>query len=172
MFLEYCVKSHLESKPISHVLAHIDDDKTKPVSSLPWYDQGEDEIVSDIQKKLKELYDRQSDIQNIMTETFWNNDKAFQKIGLRPYFQKLDFVGLYELKNALYRIDITFELNDDVRKIFIEKVKDDWGNEIDQFQDVIISYQGEELFGSTTHEDCYYYNKKRLDEIKRGLKLE
>ncbi len=172
MFLEYCVKSYLKSKPISHVLAHIDDDKTKPVISLPWYDQGEDEIVSDIQKKLKELYDRHSDIQSKITETFWNNDKAFQKIGLRPYFQKLDFVGLYELKNALYRIDITFELNDDVRKIFIEKVKDDWGNEIDQFQDVTISYQGEGLFASTTHEDYYYYNKKRLNEIKKGLKLE
>ncbi len=123
--------------------------------SNSYFRVNQEEILNDIENIIKECYARHIEIEKILTEAFWKKDETFKRFGLDKYFIKFSFGSLYDLKNGLDRLDIFFQLNDDVRNIFIEQIVDDWGNKVDQFQDPTIYKNGQCIFSCITHEDIY-----------------
>ncbi len=117
----------------------------------------QDEIVADIKNKIDACYARHSNIEKELTNYFWKHDKTFKSIGFDSYFLKFEFINLHELKNGIYRIDMFLRLDDSLKAIFIEKVKNDWGEKINYFQDPTIYVNGKCVFSSITHEDWYFW---------------
>lgn len=155
--LEYMINSLISNRPCSHMQRHLDDDFSKPVIDIPWFKENEERIIAKMQARSKELFAKYPNIIEELTNHFWKKDIAFKAIGLDAYFIKMNINNIYYLKNSLYSLTLTFKLNDETRKIFVEKVVDDWGNNISYFQDPTITSNGKMLLSSCTHEDWYNF---------------
>lgn len=157
-FLEYAKRGVLNDKPIGHIRYYENNDfKNGKIIEDPWFTQNEEEIVKDVMAKYKDLLKRYSNIKDELTKAFWNKDKTFKPLGLDKYCLSIDFQDIYALKNGFDITEVCFLLNKDVKKIFIEKIGDDWGKNINYFQDACIFKGDKVLFASTTHEDWYSF---------------
>lgn len=120
----------------------------------------QEEIVADIKKRMNGCYACHPNIEKELANYFWEHDKEFKSLGFDGYFLKFEFESLYELKNGIDHIDMHLRLDDDLKNIFIDKVKDDWGDKINGFQDPAIYLNGKCIFASITHEDAYFWHIK------------
>ncbi len=118
------------------------------------------ETIADIKKRINDCYACHLNIEKELTNYFWKHDKIFKSMGFDRYFLKFKFESLYELKNGIDSIDMYLRLDDDLKKIFIDEVKDDWGDKINGFQDPAIYLNGKCIFASISHEDAYFWHIK------------
>ena len=126
-----------------------------------WFGDQSEKAKNEMTAKIKTFFSHYPSIEEDMLSFIWNDDnyinECFSKIGLKPFYVKGALKDLFQLKNGQVGLTMFFRLNEESRKIFVERIVDDWGEKIGQFQDAAICEGDKALFSSITHEDWYFF---------------
>ncbi len=148
VYLESLTNSILNNKPFYY-------------EHVKWFEDQSERVKEEMTIKIKAFLALHSSIESHLLSFIWNSNnninECFTKIRLKPFYLKGIFKDIFQLKNSQVGLTMFFELNKESIKIFVDEVKDDWGEKICYFQDVAIYEDNQVIFSSITHEDHYSF---------------